>query len=77
MIRFFPKFQADVLVAEPNPPGNDEPYTEQMGNCGEKGERIYFTPEFIAGKKLRQYGRKGMGRDEQFCCVSHNLINLY
>nr|KAF6381526.1 chloride channel accessory 1 [Pipistrellus kuhlii] len=47
---------ADVLVAEPNPPGNDEPYTEQMGNCGEKGERIHFTPDFIVGKKLFQYG---------------------
>ncbi|KAM8789729.1 calcium-activated chloride channel regulator 1 isoform 1-T1 [Rhynchonycteris naso] len=50
---------ADVLVAEPNPPGNDEPYTEQMGNCGEKGERIHFTPNFIVGKMLPQYGPQG------------------
>ncbi|EPY77064.1 chloride channel accessory 1 [Camelus ferus] len=47
---------ADILVAEPNSPGNDGPYTEQWGNCGEKGERIYFTPDFVAGKKLPQYG---------------------
>ncbi|XP_034874017.1 calcium-activated chloride channel regulator 1 [Mirounga angustirostris] len=47
---------ADVLVAEPNPAGNDEPYTEQMGNCGEKGERIHFTPDFLAGKKSNIYG---------------------
>ncbi|XP_027464096.1 calcium-activated chloride channel regulator 1 [Zalophus californianus] len=47
---------ADVLVAEPNPAGNDEPYTEQMGKCGEKGERIHFTPDFLAGKKSDIYG---------------------
>ncbi|XP_006169768.1 calcium-activated chloride channel regulator 1 [Tupaia chinensis] len=50
---------ADVLVAEPNPPGNDDPYTEQMGKCGEMGEKIYFTPDFLAGKKLVQYGPQG------------------
>ncbi|XP_002919432.1 calcium-activated chloride channel regulator 1 [Ailuropoda melanoleuca] len=47
---------ADVLIAEPNPAGNDEPYTEQMGNCGEKGERIHFTPNFLTGKVASQYG---------------------
>ncbi|CAD7683099.1 unnamed protein product [Nyctereutes procyonoides] len=47
---------ADVLVAEQNPLGNDEPYTEQMGLCGEKGERIHFTLDFLAGKKFSQYG---------------------
>lgn len=47
-----------------------------MGNCGEKGERIHFTPDFVAGKLLRQYGPQGMGRDEYYT-VSHNLINLY
>ncbi|XP_012516503.1 PREDICTED: calcium-activated chloride channel regulator 1 [Propithecus coquereli] len=50
---------ADVVVAEPNLPGDDDPYTEQMGKCGEKGERIYFTPDFLAGKKLPQYGPQG------------------
>ncbi|XP_062962533.1 calcium-activated chloride channel regulator 1 [Cynocephalus volans] len=50
---------ADVLVAEPNSLGNDEPYTEQMGKCGEMGERIHFTPDFLAGKKLSQYGPQG------------------
>ncbi|XP_004699650.1 calcium-activated chloride channel regulator 1 isoform X2 [Echinops telfairi] len=50
---------ADVLVAVPNPPGEDTPYTEQIGNCGEKGEKIYFTPDFLAGKKLLQYGPQG------------------
>uniref|UniRef100_A0A8C9C2W9 Calcium-activated chloride channel regulator 1 n=1 Tax=Phocoena sinus TaxID=42100 RepID=A0A8C9C2W9_PHOSS len=67
---------ADVLVAEPNPTGNDEPYTEHMGRCGEKGNKIYLTPGFLAGKMLLQYGSQGMGRDEIFCYISHNLIIL-
>lgn len=40
-----------------------------MGGCGEKGDRIYLTPDFLAGKKSRQYGPQGMGRDEIFCYV--------
>ncbi|KAK2107086.1 Calcium-activated chloride channel regulator 1, partial [Saguinus oedipus] len=47
---------ADVLVAESTLPENDEPYTEQMGKCGEKGERIHLTPNFVSGKKLQEYG---------------------
>ncbi|XP_062049411.1 calcium-activated chloride channel regulator 1 [Lepus europaeus] len=50
---------ADVLVAAPDPAGNDEPYTEQIGKCGQRGERIHFTPDFIAGKKLPEYGPQG------------------
>ncbi|XP_010634986.1 calcium-activated chloride channel regulator 1 [Fukomys damarensis] len=49
---------ADVLV-EPNQPGNEEPHTEQFGKCGDKGERIHFTPDFLAGKMLNQYGPQG------------------
>uniref|UniRef100_G1SME9 Calcium-activated chloride channel regulator 1 n=1 Tax=Oryctolagus cuniculus TaxID=9986 RepID=G1SME9_RABIT len=50
---------ADILVAAPDPAGNDEPYTEQIGKCGQRGERIHFTPDFIAGKKLPEYGPQG------------------
>ncbi|XP_004639339.1 calcium-activated chloride channel regulator 1 [Octodon degus] len=49
---------ADVVI-EPNQAGNDDPYTEQVGKCGEKGEKIHFTPDFIAGKKLKEYGPRG------------------
>uniref|UniRef100_A0A671EV83 Calcium-activated chloride channel regulator 1 n=1 Tax=Rhinolophus ferrumequinum TaxID=59479 RepID=A0A671EV83_RHIFE len=68
---------ADVLVAEPNPPGNDDPYTEQMGTCGEKGERIYFTPEFIAGKKLHQYGRKERVFVHEWAHLRWGVFNEY
>ncbi|XP_004431629.1 PREDICTED: calcium-activated chloride channel regulator 1 [Ceratotherium simum simum] len=68
---------ADVLVAEPNPPGNDEPYTEQMGNCGEKGERIYFTPDFLAGKKLPQYGPQGRAFVHEWAHLRWGVFNEY
>ncbi|XP_070261606.1 calcium-activated chloride channel regulator 1 [Myotis yumanensis] len=68
---------ADVLVAEPNPPGNDEPYTEQLGNCGEKGERIHFTPDFITGKKLPQYGPQGRIFVHEWAHLRWGVFNEY
>lgn len=47
---------ADVLVAPPTLPGRDEPYTKQFTACEEKGEHIHFTPDFVLGKKLNEYG---------------------
>ncbi|XP_003478843.2 calcium-activated chloride channel regulator 1 [Cavia porcellus] len=49
---------ADVVV-EPNQLSTDEPYTEQFGKCGERGEKIHLTPDFLAGKALKQYGPQG------------------
>lgn len=47
---------ADVLVSTTSPIGNDEPYTEHIGACGERGIRIHLTPDFLAGKKKTEYG---------------------
>ncbi|XP_055470384.1 calcium-activated chloride channel regulator 1 [Psammomys obesus] len=47
---------ADVLVSAASPAGNDKPYTEHVGACGEKGIRIHLTPDFLAGKKRPLYG---------------------
>ncbi|KAL1772191.1 calcium-activated chloride channel regulator 1 [Sigmodon hispidus] len=47
---------ADVLVSATSPPGDDQPYTEHVGACGEKGVKIHLTPAFLAGKKLKEYG---------------------
>ncbi|XP_006190219.1 calcium-activated chloride channel regulator 1 [Camelus ferus] len=68
---------ADILVAEPNSPGNDGPYTEQWGNCGEKGERIYFTPDFVAGKKLPQYGPQGRTFVHEWAHLRWGVFNEY
>ncbi|KAM9244361.1 calcium-activated chloride channel regulator 1-like [Dugong dugon] len=68
---------ADILVAEPNTPGNDEPYTEQIRKCGEKGERIYFTPDFLAGKKLLEYGPQGRAFVHEWAHLRWGVFNEY
>ncbi|XP_049731939.1 calcium-activated chloride channel regulator 1 [Elephas maximus indicus] len=68
---------ADVLVAEPDTPGNDEPYTEQIGNCGEQGERIYLTPDFLAGKKLHEYGPPGRAFVHEWAHLRWGVFNEY
>ncbi|XP_020844411.2 calcium-activated chloride channel regulator 1-like [Phascolarctos cinereus] len=50
---------ADIIIEVPNPPGNDVPRTDQFGQCGEMGERIYLTPDIISGEKLNEYGPSG------------------
>ncbi|XP_046506785.1 calcium-activated chloride channel regulator 4-like, partial [Equus quagga] len=50
---------ADVLVAPPTLPGKDEPYTKQFTACGEKGEYIHLTPNFVLGKNESEYGPSG------------------
>ncbi|XP_028732629.1 calcium-activated chloride channel regulator 1 [Peromyscus leucopus] len=47
---------ADILVSPTSPVGEDQPHTEHVGACGEKGIRIHLTPNFLAGKKLKEYG---------------------
>ncbi|KAM9244356.1 calcium-activated chloride channel regulator 4-like [Dugong dugon] len=50
---------ADVLVAPPTIPGRDEPYTRHFMECGDKGEFIHFTPDFVLGNKQNEYGPAG------------------
>ncbi|XP_005385416.1 PREDICTED: calcium-activated chloride channel regulator 4 [Chinchilla lanigera] len=50
---------ADVIVAPPTIPGQDEPYTRQFTECGEKAEYIHFTPNFVLGKNQSEYGPSG------------------
>ncbi|KAM6219951.1 calcium-activated chloride channel regulator 4-like [Rhynchocyon petersi] len=50
---------ADILVAPPAVPGRDDPYTRQFTECGERGEFIHFTPDFLLGKKEKEYGQPG------------------
>lgn len=39
---------ADVLVDVQNPLFGDVPYTQQLGGCGEPGQKIYMTPNYVA-----------------------------
>ncbi|KAM9107714.1 LOW QUALITY PROTEIN: calcium-activated chloride channel regulator 1-like [Megaptera novaeangliae] len=48
--------QADVIVANPYLKYGDDPYTLQQGKCGEKGQYIHFTPNFLLTNNLPIYG---------------------
>lgn len=52
-------FQADVIVANPYLKYGDDPYTLQYGQCGEKGQYIHFTPNFLLTNNLPIYGSRG------------------
>ncbi|KAM9129918.1 calcium-activated chloride channel regulator 1-like [Pangshura tecta] len=44
--------KADVIVANPYLKYGDDPYTLQYGGCGEKGQYIHFTPNFLLNDSL-------------------------
>ncbi|KAM5159946.1 calcium-activated chloride channel regulator 1-like [Callospermophilus lateralis] len=51
--------QADVIVADPYLKYGDDPYTLQYGQCGEKGQYIHFTPNFLLTDNMSIYGPRG------------------
>ncbi|XP_061406630.1 calcium-activated chloride channel regulator 1-like [Lethenteron reissneri] len=52
--------KADVLVHPWDDPADDSPYTHQYGQCGEPGQYIQFTPNFLLDdKNLKAYGPRG------------------
>ncbi|EDL12019.1 mCG141954, isoform CRA_b [Mus musculus] len=51
--------QADVIVADPHLQHGDDPYTLQYGQCGDRGQYIHFTPNFLLTDNLGIYGPRG------------------
>ncbi|VTJ70361.1 Hypothetical predicted protein, partial [Marmota monax] len=51
--------KADVIVADPYLKYGDDPYTLQYGQCGEKGQYIHFTPNFLLTDNMSIYGPRG------------------
>ncbi|ERE88785.1 epithelial chloride channel protein, partial [Cricetulus griseus] len=51
--------KADVIVAEPYLKYGDDPYTLQYGQCGDRGQYIHFTPNFLLTDNLPMYGPRG------------------
>ncbi|KAM8789740.1 calcium-activated chloride channel regulator 1-like [Rhynchonycteris naso] len=51
--------QADVIVANPYLKYGDDPYTLQYGQCGDKGQYIHFTPNFLLTNHFPIYGSRG------------------
>ncbi|XP_033120350.1 calcium-activated chloride channel regulator 1-like [Anneissia japonica] len=47
--------RANVVIDTPNPRYEDNPYTKQLGGCGEKGEYIHLTPRFLLDKTRSEY----------------------
>ncbi|XP_066518534.1 calcium-activated chloride channel regulator 1-like [Hoplias malabaricus] len=39
--------KANIIIDYPHPLYGDEPYTKQTKHCGEEGEHVHFTPNFL------------------------------
>ncbi|XP_035307811.1 calcium-activated chloride channel regulator 3A-1-like isoform X2 [Cricetulus griseus] len=51
--------KADIIVAEHYLKYGDDPYTLQYGQCGDRGQYIHFTPNFLLTDNLPMYGPRG------------------
>ncbi|XP_060799224.1 calcium-activated chloride channel regulator 1-like [Neoarius graeffei] len=49
-----------IIIDNPHPSFGDDPYTRQTKGCGEEGDYIHFTPNFLLNNDLIQvYGPRG------------------
>ncbi|XP_042595156.1 LOW QUALITY PROTEIN: calcium-activated chloride channel regulator 3A-1-like [Cyprinus carpio] len=52
--------KAHIKIDYANSANNIEPYTKQYGECGDEGEFIHFTPEYLLNDTLIElYGSRG------------------
>jgi len=52
--------QADVLVIDFGSPYTNRPWAKNFGSCGQHGDRIYMTPDYILDSNYEQiFGSKG------------------
>ncbi|XP_075837278.1 calcium-activated chloride channel regulator 3A-1-like [Microtus pennsylvanicus] len=51
--------KAEVIVADPYLKYGDEPYTLHYRQCGDRGQYIHFTPNFLLTDNLLMYGPRG------------------
>ncbi|XP_071961369.1 calcium-activated chloride channel regulator 4-like [Antedon mediterranea] len=47
--------RANVIIDSPNPRWDDNPYTHQLGGCGEAGEYIHLTPNYLLDKQQSEF----------------------
>ncbi|XP_063065535.1 calcium-activated chloride channel regulator 1-like [Engraulis encrasicolus] len=51
--------KANVIIDDPNDSFGDEPYTVQYGQCGQQGQHIHLTPNFLLDDKfIDVYGQR-------------------
>ncbi|XP_003411158.1 calcium-activated chloride channel regulator 4 [Loxodonta africana] len=68
---------ADVLVVPPTISGRDEPYTRHFMGCEDKGEFIHFTPDFVLGKKEKEYGPSGRALVHEWAHLRWGVFDEY
>ncbi|EFX71592.1 hypothetical protein DAPPUDRAFT_326968 [Daphnia pulex] len=72
---------ADVIVDTPNAMRKDLPYTQHNGKCGETGQRIYFTPDYVAtlseDKNNIQYGEPGKVFVHEWAHYRYGIFDEY
>ena len=55
---------ADVIIDAPNAAHGDVPYTRQLGGCGDLGQYIHFTPNYIStideADNVALFGKPGL-----------------
>ncbi|XP_054422812.1 calcium-activated chloride channel regulator 1-like [Pteronotus mesoamericanus] len=69
--------RADVIVANPYLKYGDDPYTLQYGQCGEKGQYIHFTPNFLLTNNLPVYGSRGRAFVHEWAHLRWGVFDEY
>ncbi|XP_078489083.1 calcium-activated chloride channel regulator 1-like isoform X2 [Ciona intestinalis] len=70
--------KADIIVADPNPQYMDTPYTIQYQQCGDPGEYIHLTPNFINENDfVENYGSKGKALVHEWAHLRWGVYDEY
>ncbi|XP_043213965.1 calcium-activated chloride channel regulator 1-like [Amphibalanus amphitrite] len=72
--------ESEVRVAPPNPAYGDNPYTLQPGGCGEPGEYIHVTPDylrFINDTMKRRFGPAGKVVTHEWAHLRYGVFEEY
>ncbi|XP_078489324.1 calcium-activated chloride channel regulator 3A-1-like [Ciona intestinalis] len=70
--------KADIIVADPNPQYMDTPYTIQYQQCGDPGEYIHLTPNFLSqAEHDENYGSKGKALIHEWAHLRWGVYDEY
>ncbi|XP_077980969.1 calcium-activated chloride channel regulator 1-like [Glandiceps talaboti] len=71
--------RAHIIIDEPNPDWDDNPYTQQMGGCGIKGEYIHLTPRYLLDQENSEfiYGPAGKLIVHEWGHLRYGLFDEY
>ncbi|KAK4030134.1 Uncharacterized protein APZ42_033003 [Daphnia magna] len=71
--------KADVIVDTANPKYQDNPYTQQTRGCGEPGDKIHLTPEYVAhlDHNHQLYGKPGKVFVHEWAHYRYGVFNEY